>query len=78
MRNHAISKGLIMSTLQRIEAISKELSEMADKEDFTLVYGPMVHAIRRDIERHGYSEHQAANEVKKLLGPIYSPGGRVA
>lgn len=57
-----------MSTLQRIEAISKELSEMADKEDFVFVYGELLRRVRLDIERHGYREDESYEQMAVLCG----------
>lgn len=55
-----------MSTLQRIEAISKELSEMADKEDFVFVYGELLRRVRLNIERRGRTEQQATDELIRI------------
>lgn len=57
-----------MSTLQRIEAISKELAGMANKEDFVFVYGELLHRIRENIERRGYTREQAFDQLQVLAG----------
>lgn len=56
-----------MSTLQRIEAISKELSEMADKEDYLFIYGELLHRITSDITRHGLQEREAQIAIARLV-----------
>lgn len=57
-----------MSTLQRIEAISKELAEMADKEDFTLIYGELFRHVKENLRSRGYTEIRADNAILNMFG----------
>lgn len=56
-----------MTTIESIKSIAKELSHLADQNDYQFVYGELLRLIMEDFGRHGVSEKSAPEVMLQIV-----------